>query len=343
MNRRARHSHRIPAVWLVAALATSGLLGASPAAAQTTADLTLQPWVPKELAQTKDRLLYQSQSHERGMASPPGSDDDAKAQIFWWDSFGRVRFDRQSPTSPVVGYRYLTVALDTNSPRLPDSLDDISLAAGLHLGTLAGGKVSAVAGAGYSSDNLFGDPSAYYGVGHLIWDRPLDDRNALVLSIDYDGNNGLLPDVPLPGFRYTHAAPGLSLAVGFPQSSLHWEPLPKVTLDVAYAVPYSGQAELAYHFTDRFAAVGGYTHTFGAFDIDGDPATRRFFHQMSQVEVGLRYRNDETFWGLGIDADLVVGYAFDQTFDRGWDVRNLTPLTSLSDAPYIGLVLRGRF
>ena len=314
---------------------------AGPAFGQTTGDLTLQPWEPNVLAHTRDRLTYQAQTHEQGVETPTGS--DFKAQVFWWDSYGRVRIDRGNPDAVSFGYRYLTMTLDTNSPRLPDNLDDISLAAGLHLGTVAGGKASVVLGGGYSSDNLFGDPSAWYGVGHLLWDRPLDDNHSLVLSLDYNGNAGLLPDVPLPGFRFTHRQPGLTLAVGFPQSSLHWEPLPKVSVDLTWAAPYVGGVEVAYHFTPTFSAVAGYSHQLDAFDVDGDPAGNRLFYETSQVELGLRYRNDETFWGMGIDADLVVGYSFDQEFHRGWDVRDLSPLASLSDAPYVGLVMRGRF
>jgi hypothetical protein len=343
MHTAPRRAPLAPFAPLAAALVGLLVLATSPAAAQTTPDLILRPWEPGRFVDTHDKLLYQAQSHEQGKPSPAGSDDDAKAQIFWWDSYGRVRFGRDNPDAPAVGYRYLTVALDTSSPRLPDNLDDVSLAAGLHLGEFAGGKASAVVGAGYSSDNLFGDPSAYYGVGHLIWDRRLDNRNSLVLTLDYDGNSLLLPDVPLPGFRFVHRRPGLEVSVGYPQSALHWEPLAKVTVDLSYVAPFNGQAEVAYHFTKELAAVAGYTQFFNAFDVDGDPATRRLFYRMSQVEVGVRYRDDAAFWGIGIDADLVVGYAFDQEFSRGWDVRDLTPLTSLSDAPYVGVVLRGRF
>ena len=337
LSRRPRFGSR-PAgslARLCAVLAVAGL--ASRAAAQTSPDLRLQPWPDGAIGQTRDKLLLQGQSHEEGRGA------DADAQVFWWDSYGRARLDRTDPDAPSAGYRYLTISFDTDSPRIPDTLDDLSLAAGFRLGHLAGGDVSVVLGAGYSSDNLFADPSALYGIGHLMWARRLGDQDSVVLGVDYNGNNALLPDVPLPSVQYAHREPGLSLAVGFPRSTLHWEPAPKVTVDAGYAVPFSGEIELAYHVTERLSAFTNYTHFFNAFMLDDEPASRRLFYQMGRVELGVRYRDDAAFWGLGIDAGLVVGYAFDQRFSRGRDVRDLDPQTSIADAPYVGLVLRGRF
>ena len=59
---------------------------------------------------------------------------------------------------------------------------------------------------------------------------------------------------------------------------------------------------------------------------------------MRRVEAGVRFIFDP--W---IDASLGIGYAFDQSFSTGFDVRNLTTFSRISDEPYLSLVLRGTF
>ena len=49
------------------------------------------------------------------------------------------------------------------------------------------------------------------------------------------------------------------------------------------------------------------------------------------------------FRGMALDASLIVGYAFDQRFSTGWDVRDTDGLANLSDEPYIGIIVRGIF
>src|SRR5439155_17597120 len=129
---------------------------------------------------THDDLLYQSQAH---MKRETGAD----AQIFWWDSTGRFRLNADDPNAPALGYRYLTINFDSNSRVLPDTFDEVSLAATLRLGELSGGSLSVLLGAGYSGDNPFADSDGVFAIGHLLWQRRLSETDTLVLSLDYNG------------------------------------------------------------------------------------------------------------------------------------------------------------
>jgi hypothetical protein len=62
---------------------------------------------------------------------------------------------------------------------------------------------------------------------------------------------------------------------------------------------------------------------------------------MNRVEAGVRFEGK--IFGFYTDAALTVGYAFEQNFYRGFDARDLNSFSSISDEPYIGLVLIGRF
>src|SRR3954468_12451882 len=87
--------------------------------AQTTSELTLNPWADGVFGETFDKILYQQQSHVKG-------EDNRNAQVFWWDSHGRFRVDKHDDDAFSVGYRYVTIVFDTNSKIIPDNLDDMN-------------------------------------------------------------------------------------------------------------------------------------------------------------------------------------------------------------------------
>jgi hypothetical protein len=43
------------------------------------------------------------------------------------------------------------------------------------------------------------------------------------------------------------------------------------------------------------------------------------------------------------DASIGVGYAFDQRFSHGYDVRDLSRISRLEDVPFLDLKLQGTF
>jgi hypothetical protein len=325
----------------LAAAVAAGLLlcagAASTSHAQTTAELTTTPWMDGQFGETLDKITYQEQGHVKG-------EDDRGAQVFWWDSRGRFRFDKSDPDAFSLAYRYLLVNFDTNSPNVPDTLDDLSLAAGIHLGDVGDGwHVSTVLGLGYAGDNLFADVNGLYGIGHLLAQKKLSENESLMVGIGYYGNSGLLPDVPLPEFAYRHkVGERLIYTFGFPQSSLRWTIADNLALQLGYTVPYTGDVSLEYTIGSGFSVFGGYSNSYDGFYVDGEQRNRMFY-QVARAEMGIRYQNPDVYKGLALDVGLTVGYAFDQHLYRGFDVRDTTVQAEISDEPYIGLVLVGTF
>ncbi len=324
-----------------AALAAGLLLcgaAARPSQAQTTAELTTKPWHGNQFGETLDKITYQEQGHVKG-------EDDRGAQVFWWDSKGRFRFSKTDPDAFSLAYRYLTINFDTNSRNVPDTLDDMSLAAGIHLGDFGDGwHSSLVLGLGYASDNLFADVNGLYGIGHLLFEHKNNDTDSLVLGIMYDGNSGLFPDVPLPEIAFTHRTPELTYSIGFPQSSLRWLITDNLALQLGYTVPYSGDVTLEYTIGNGFSVFGNFSNFFNGFYLDGEGREDRIFYEMHRAEIGVRYQNPDFYKGIGLDVALTAGYAFDQQLSRGFDAHvDRDVQAEISDEPYIGLVLVGTF
>lgn len=329
-----------------AAVALALVIATSHAAAQTTSELALKPWPDNYYGETLDKVLIQEKGHVKG------SDDDAMAQVFFWDSKGRLRFDKDEPTPFSLGYRYLTMDFgnDDDAAEVPDTLDEVSLAASMHLGEVADGwDASLVVGAGYSGDNLFASEDGLFGIGHLLLKRQFDEHNALVVGVGYDGSSGLFPDVPYPEFAVVHTAGGdgddlpVAFSLGYPYSSVRWGITERLVLDVSYAVPFSGEATLEYMIGKRWSVFGNYTNFFNAFYQQDERRENRIFYEVRRAEVGVRYQDPDVFKGIALDAALVVGYAFDQQFSTGWDVRDRAAAAELSDEPYVGIVVRGTF
>jgi hypothetical protein len=245
----------------------------------------------------------------------------------------------------VLGYRYVTMNFDTNSRALPDTLDEVSLAAALHVGELGGGDLSVLLGAGYSGDNPFADSEGVFAIAHVLWRKQLSETDALVLSLDYNGVAALYPDVPLPGVQYIHSEGPLWLEVGFPRNAITWAPAASaLSIEAAYEVPYTVDVTADYKLGGGVSLFARYANFYNAFRLDDEPQTNRLFFQMSRAEVGVRYVNPHLVFDWAyVDASLSVGYAFAQNVSGGFDVRETHRLAEVSEVPYVGFVIRGRF
>jgi hypothetical protein len=234
---------------------------------------------------------------------------------------------------------------DTDSPLLPDHLDEISMAAGIPLGMIGDDfKLSAVLGAGFSGNNPFADSEGVFGIAHLIAEKKLNDSDDLVVSIDWNGAGAFLPDVPLPGFQYIHHTDTCRVAFGYPRSEANWTILEHLQLEAGYEVPYTADVTLDYAISKHWHVYSGFSNFFNAFRQDERPQTQRLFYQMSRAEAGIRFvEPDFVLKGAYFDMALAVGYAFEQHFYDGFDVRDLSTRAELQDVPYVGLVIRGQF
>jgi hypothetical protein len=324
-------------IGIVIASASTSVAWAQTTLVRTDQQLTLKPWADGSFGETYDRILQQRQGHVKDAA--PGLDDDT--HVFFWDSTGRFRFSKHDDRAPAIAYRWATMSFDNESGQIPDHLDDIDLAGGLHVGELFGGELGLVGGVGYSGNSPFGNSHGFYGIGHITWLRPLSDTDALAITLDYNGNRALLPDAPLPGFAYVHRSPPLvEWGVGYPDSWIALRP-GRFTLSAEYSAPYTADVRVEYNLTTTFSVFAGCGNFFNAFAFDDEPVTDRVFFQMSRAELGLRYNGKVS--GFDVDAALTFGYAFEQNFYSGYDVRDLERFSSISGEPYVGIVLVGRY
>ncbi len=306
------------------------LAGERAASGQSSARSTLEPWNGQDLAITFDHPVDEMSGHANN--APTDS------QVLWWDSFGRVRLDRQDPNSPFAAYRVLTIDAGTDSQYIKSTMDDFELSAGFHLAQLAGWDITTVLGAGYSGTHPFVNEKGIFGIGDLMAKYPITDNTSVVLAVDYAGNSSLLPDIPLPGFAIMHRSHDLDFMLGFPMNRLVWRPVNRLELTAEYSVPYSARLNLEYRISHHVAVYGTAENFFQGFVQERSDVTDRQFFQMRRVEAGVRL-----IYNPWIDAGLGVGYAFDQEFSHGYDVRNLHSFSSISNEPYLAIVLRGSF
>ena len=300
------------------------------AGAQSMARYTLDTWQDNDIAETLDHPIIELGGHV--------NNDSKDTQMFHWDSYGRVRINRDDPDAPFFGYRVLFIDASTHSPIIRSTMDEFDLAMGLHLGEVGDWDLSTMLGAGYSSTHPFVNSTGFFGIGHLVAERHYDDNNSFLLSVDYEGNGGLLPDIPMPGFAFLHHEDKLDFMLGYPMSSIHYRPMDKLEITAQYSVPYTAELDVEYRLAKHFGLYSDSGDFFQGFVTrTGDIGNRQFF-QMLRTEMGVRFIFDP--W---VDASLGIGYAFDQGYSKGFDVRDLTPVTHISNEPYVGIMVRGRF
>ena len=307
------------------------LAGPHPASAQIGPSLVIEPWKPEpHWADTVDEPTFIEGGEARGT--------DEEIDIFYWDSFGRVKLDRHDPDPSFwFGYRVLAVDVDTELSELPPGLMDIAVVAAAKLGETDTWQWTVIGGAGTANDMHFSNSDAIYGIGNINASRALDEDRSLHIGLNYNGNRTFLPDVPLPYATYEHrVGDDLSYTLGVPQSGVTWRPIEPLTLTAQYTVPTNIHANASWHFTDSLSTFAEYAQTLDGFYID-EHDNRRLFYEWRRVAAGLRAQMS---W---LDARLGVGWAFDQEFSTGFDVRDLDTLVEPEDGLIFFLTLQGTF
>jgi hypothetical protein len=128
--------------------------------------------------------------------------------------------------------------------------------------------------------------------------------------------------------------------VGFPDNWLTMRIAPQTTAVVSYTAPFNGDTWVEYHFDRHLSVLAGYSNVVNAFAFGDEPVTDRTFYQMSRAGAGVHYRG--RIANLDFDVALLGGYAFQQNWYRGYDARDLDRFTSISDEPYVSVILVGK-
>lgn len=301
--------------------------------AQVDLRLLTEPWGDSpRFAETQDELVYILE----GRDDRTGQD----IQVFDWDSFGRVKFDRQE-NDPAwwLGYRLRSIEISRDIVGFPTGLTDLAVAAAVPFKRSdTEWSAGLIVGAGTANDNHFRNSDALYGIAALNFSKSLTADRTLHLGIDYRGNRVLWPDVPLPYAMLSERLnEDFSYRVGLPFSGLSWDITDSVVLDLEYAFPLNLSAEARFQISDEFNLFADYRRTIDGFHRE-DSDTQRIFYEYDRVEVGVRWIKEPM-----IDVSLGVGYAFGQEFSRGWDIRDLDTVAEPSDEMLVSLTLRGAF
>jgi hypothetical protein len=122
-------------------------------------------------------------------------------------------------------------------------------------------------------------------------------------------------------------------------SKIYWHPIDPLEIIANYTVPYTADVDVEYRLAKNFGVYADAGNFFQGFVVgrEGD-ITNRQFYQMSRVEAGVRL-----IFGKLIDCGVGIGYAFNQDVATGFDVRGLSSIGQISNEPYLGFILRGRF
>jgi hypothetical protein len=309
----------------------TGLGMALPAHAQIGPALVTEPWKPvPHWADTTDEPTF----IDGGRDLRSGE----KIDVFYWDSTGRVKLDRHDPDPAAwFGYRVLAIDIDSDVPDFARGLMDIAVVGAVKLGTWEDWTFTLIGGAGTANDMHFSNTDAIYGLGNFDAALAVDDNATLHVGVNYNGNRTLLPDVPLPYAMYRRRIDDtLSFTLGWPHSGVVWRPMEPLVLTAEYEFPVNVSTNASWYFTQWLSVFGEYRQTIDGFYIH-DEDNRRLFYEWRRVAGGVRV---ETKW---FDVRAGAGYAFDQEFSTGFDLRGLDTAAEPEDGLMFFFTIQGTF
>jgi hypothetical protein len=203
---------------------------------------------------------------------------------------------------------------DSRDPRVPAHLTDVSIAAGLRIADLGSRwELFGTLGAGHASDRTFDDDRGWYAKGSVSATRGFRKLDRLGIFLDFDGNRGVYPDLPLPGASYQwFVSEELVLILGFPLTRVLWRPTTKLEIAAGGIAIFSGRLEAVatYSFTEAWALFARYAAEQRPFHVEGTPRDERLQYGEMRAELGCRWRpTKETQFSL------TAGFAFDRTLE----------------------------
>jgi len=322
--------------WAVAviALACGMSLASAPAAmAQSDIRLLADPWdeeagdVAYELS-TRLRFFESAESEAvtGGTAFDP-ADGDVRLQRY--DADARVGIKLIDNYRGAFGFSFSALRFKGGlSGGEPLDLVDASFGVGAPVARLGEWGMGVTLGGGYASNTGLDRGEAWYGEGNLLVAREFDSGDVLAFGLNYDGNRGIFPDIPLPGFVYHRRwRDDLVVSLGFPATIVEWTPTDKLTVELEYTLPLNADLEVRYQFVTCWELYGGFYNEFDAFWVEGQPRQDRLFFSQRVVEVGFNYEPTD-FARVSIGG----GVAFDQELETGFDIRETDDVAELDSA-----------
>jgi hypothetical protein len=301
----------------------SCVLVGSRALAQSSAALLVKPWETDQTAEGHfDGYLF-SGGHTK--------ETNDQFRLLSLESQGRVRLFPGNVASPRFGYDFLMLGTHTSHPGVPSELLDASVAAGAFVNESNGWVTGLTVGGGYAGDTPFARGSAWYPKADVVLAKKLSDTDAVGIGLDYDGNRTYGPDIPLPGFGYSHQFdPTLLLVVGAPVSSVTWKPIEHLRVHADYYLLTDLNIDVGYEFVKHWTVFGAFESRRDAFHVAGLGHDRRLLFLQRRIEAGIRFKPTDQ-----LSFTLAGGYAFDGEYYSGFDFRKTRRVTGFSDEPFV--------
>lgn len=298
--------------------------------AQASAALLVKPWV-------EDQTIEQSTTVYGFLGGT--TQNNRNFDLTTVESEGRIRILPGHVASPRIGYDVTFLNTHTNQPGFPGQLLDASVAGGTFLSESNGWVTGLTLGVGYAGDKPFGEGRAWYGRADFVIAKKFSEVDAVGIGLDYDGHRLYAPDVPLPGFGWSHKIdPTLSMVIGVPVTSITWRPAERLRIFADYILLTDFDIDVGYEFVPKWTVFGAFETRDDAFKIESQPGNRRLIYGQRRVEAGLRFQpNDHLIFSAA------GGYGFDTNFRSGFDVRNTESVLHASPEPYFRLGLDVKF
>ena len=290
--------------------------------------LLFTPWTQGQAFQNNIDATVENDGHvkENGLG----------LRLDTYESQGRWRMEDAHQINPTLGYDVFWLDINSRDPRLPRHLMDSSIAFATPIASVGNWFVAASGGVGYAGSAPYAQSDAYYGRFTAFVGRQFDKNTSLIFGLDYNGNRTEFPDVPIPGFAYvTQLHSTLKAEIGFPYTTIWWNPTDALTVEADYSFPSTMTAEVSYKLTGHLGLFANYAFRDQAFHVDGLPADNRLIFKQQRVETGLRYDLNEH-----VSLLAGVGYAFGTHFEVGFDERGAGTLLKGSDEGYLRLGLQ---
>jgi hypothetical protein len=157
------------------------------------------------------------------------------------------------------------------------------------------------------------------------------------LGLSYYGNSTLMPALPLPVAECElEPDPAIRLRLGIPRSEVVARPAGDLAVTLRWDFPTNALARL-----EQGLGSGWSLFAEGNRRVDGfhmrESGSTRMFYELNAAEAGIRW---VTSWA---DISLSAGYAFEQSFFTGYDMRNRDEVGSPEDRPFVALTVQGTF
>lgn len=275
----------------------------------------------------------------------PDSRADFQATWYELNAFVPVHQNEVEEWAVLLGFDVLDTATSATFPRtgveVPDHLYDVDFGLGyrrkLENDWIVGGAIVV----GSASDQPFDSGEEISVTANAFLRIPHNEQLAWLVLLNLSSDRSFLPWIPIPGVavQWTPSR-DFRAVLGFPFSSVTWQPTPELTLEASYALLTNAHAKISYQLHEKVSV-------YGAFDWDNaswarsdrrDDDHRIFLHE-KRVTGGVRV---EIIENLMLDAH--AGYAFNRFLfeDDNWGDRDDNRI-SLGDGAFVGVQLSYKF